>query len=336
MSAGARTGDGAGRTTTLADVAAAAGVAVSTVSRALSDPGRVNAVTRERIQQVADQLGYVRPGAAPVRSDQTQAIGVLMPDTSNPFFFDMIRGAQRELKASGRYLLLIDTEGSDHLEELLLTRARIRCDGAVLLAPRLTDARIDAVERSTVPLVTVNRPRRNGPSVVIDSASGFGQAVEHLVSLGHRRLIYVSGPRSSWSNERRWRTITRTAARLGVKVTRTGPHPPVGAAGTGAAEAVVNSGATGVLVFNDMIALSMLQRFAERSLRVPEDLSVVGCDDVFASACSHPALTSISSPAEQAGRVAVSLLLSSAPARQRSPVLPTHLVVRASTGPAPA
>ncbi|WP_197679259.1 LacI family DNA-binding transcriptional regulator [Auraticoccus monumenti] len=329
-------GDAADRAPTLADVAAGAGVAVSTVSRALSHPARVNVTTRHRIERVAEQLGYVRPGSAPSNGGTGLAVAVLLPDTNNPFFVDLLRGVQRELKARGRHLLLIDTENSAALDELALSRVRGICDGAVVLTPRLSEARLDALEHASMPLVTVNRPRRSRPSVVIDAASGFGQAVEHLVSMGHRRLVYVSGPRTNWSTERRWRTVARSAERLGVEVSRTGPHPPVRAAGTGAAEAVINSGATGVLVFNDMIAISMLQRFAERSIRIPDDLSVVGCDDVFAAACCHPALTTISSPAEQAGRVAVSLLLGGDVDESRSVLLPTHLVVRGSTGPAPA
>lgn len=329
-------GDAAERAPTLADVAAGAGVAVSTVSRALSHPGRVNAITRQRIERVAEELGYVRPGSVTASPSTAHAIAVLVPDTTNPFFVDLVRGAQRELKARGKHLLLIDTEVSSRLEELVLARDRGVCDGAVVLAPRVSEARLDALERTSVPLVTVNRPRRNGPTVVIDSASGFSQAVEHLVSLGHRRLVFVSGARGTWSTERRWRAVARTAERLGVEVTRSGPYPSVRAAGTGIAEAVVNSGATGVLVFNDMVAISMLQRFAERSVRVPDDISVVGCDDIFAAACCHPSLTTISSPAEQAGRVAVSLLLGGAADRRRSVLLPTHLVVRGSTGPAPS
>ncbi|RCK68930.1 LacI family transcriptional regulator [Desertihabitans brevis] len=327
-------GGAAGRTT-LADVAARAGVAVSTVSRALSDPGRVNVHTRHRIEVAAEELGYrsSRPARPPAGEGvRTGVVAVLVPNISDPFTVDLIRGTHHELRAAGRHQLLIDTEGSDALEEVLLTRAKDLCDGAVLGIPRLPDARIDALERATVPLVTINRPRRQGGSVVLDTAAGMAEAVEHLVSLGHRRIVYVSGPRTSWSSERRWRSISRTAARLGAKATRTGPHPPSHAAGTGAAEAVVNLGATAVIAFNDMIAISMLQRFAERSVRVPEDVSLVGCDDTFIGACTSPALTTIASPTERAARTAVSLLLTGGTER-RSVVLPTHLVVRGSTGP---
>ncbi|MBA8794811.1 LacI family transcriptional regulator [Friedmanniella endophytica] len=332
---------GGSRPTTLADVAARAGVAVSTVSRALSNPTRVNVRTRERVEQAARELDYTaNPSARALSSGRTGAVAVLVSDVTNPFYFDIIRGSQQQLKNAGVTQLLVDTEESAEVEASLLATLQRSCDGAILTSTRLSDSRLDQLAAS-MNLVTINRPRRGIGSVVLDTAQGMEQAVEHLVSLGHRRIVYVSGPKGSWSNERRWRAVHRAARRLGADVVRTRDFPPRSDSGTGAADAVLNTRATACIAYNDVVAIGMLARLAERGVAVPEDLSVVGCDDIFGADFCHPPLTTVTAPVEHAGRVATSILLSGSasggPATAgRTPgssaVLPTHLTVRRSTG----
>ena len=325
---------------TINDVALAAGVAASTVSRALSMPGRVNAVTRERIERVAEELNYVPNSQARARiSGRTGALAVLVSDITNPFYFGIIRGTQQQLKAAGYTQLLVDTEESGELEASMLAKLRPSCDGAILAASRLSDAQLAALAND-MPIVAINRAARGVPSVVIDSAAGIDQALEHLVSLGHVRVLYVSGPRGSWSNEKRWRAMRSTAERLGVEVSRTVAFAPKTTSGAAAADALLNSGATACIAFNDLLAIGMLTRFRERKVRVPDDVSVVGCDNIFGADFCNPPLTTLTAPIEQAGRVAVSMLLSSLTpvgpkSLRRSVLLPTHLTVRDSTGPAP-
>jgi LacI family transcriptional regulator len=325
---------------TLADVAAASGVAISTVSRALTRPERVNAMTRERIQAAARKLGYAaNTTARALTSGQTRSVAVLVSDVTNPFYFGIIRGTQQELKSAGYTQLLIDTEESDELEDAMLSRLRASYDGVIVAASRLTDRRLGEVARR-IPLVAINRQTRGVPSVFIDTPGGVAQAVEHLVSHGHRRIAYAAGPPTSWPNERRWRAFRDVAERFGLEIARVGPFSPRQSQGAAAADAVINTGATACLAFNDLLAIGMLARFAERGVRVPEDLSVVGCDDIFGADFCHPPLTTITAPIPQAGRVAVSILLAQleageGPAR-RTATLPTHLTIRASSGPAPA
>jgi len=330
----------ASKPATINDVALAAGVAASTVSRALSMPGRGHAVTRERIERVAEELNYVpNSRARALTSGRTGVVAVLVSDITNPFYFDIIRGTQQQLKAAGYTLLLVDTEESGELEASMLAKLRPSCDGAILTASRLSDAQLAALSND-MPIVAINRATQGVPSVVIDSAGGIDQALEHLVSLGHVRVLYVSGPRSSWSNEKRWRAMRSTAERLGVEVSRTGAFASKTTSGAAAADALLNSGATACIAFNDLLAIGMLARFRERKVRVPDDVSVVGFDNIFGADFCNPPLTTLSAPIEQAGRVAVSMLLSSfTPVGRKSPrrsvLLPTHLTVRDSTGPVP-
>jgi LacI family transcriptional regulator len=326
------------RPVTINDVAARAGVAPSTVSRALSEPGRGNPATRERIRAIARELNYVpNSQAQALTSGRTGTIAVLVSDVTNPFYFGIIRGTQQVSKVAGYAEVLIDTEESPDLEADMLRKMRRSLDGAILAASRLSERALIRLA-GEIPLVTINRNVRGVPSVVIDSPDGIGQAVEHLVSLGHRDIVYVSGPVTSWSNQARWQAMRRAAGKHGLDVRKVGPFPPGRDSGTAAADAVLNTGATACVVFNDLLAIGLLTRLAERGVTVPAQLSVVGCDDIFGADFCHPPLTTLNGPAEQAGRAAVSLLLGRlgdhrAPAARRAVLLPTHLTVRESTGP---
>ncbi|MCZ2402451.1 LacI family DNA-binding transcriptional regulator [Paenarthrobacter sp. Z7-10] len=339
-----------GARATIHDVAARAGVATSTVSRALSDPGRISARTRNLVLQAAEALDYVpNSGRRPGVAARTRAVALLVPDITNPFYFDIIHGAQEQLKAAGYTQLLVDTEESADVEMVALERAMTTADGVILAASRLPETVLaGAVHR--IPLVTINRNDSVVPTVLIDTTMGVQQAVEHLVSLGHRRIAFVSGPAKSWTNQWRWQAFEAAASRHGVEALRIGPYAPKPTSGAAAADAVLISAATACIAFNDLLAIGMLQRFNARGVRVPGDFSIVGCDDIFGADFCNPPLTTITAPIEQAGRVATSMLLAALrtgqpamhqpggkhPGVHQVTRLPTHLTIRDSTGPAPS
>ncbi len=324
---------------TITDVARECGVAASTVSRALSHPGRVNRQTAERIRQIAAQMGYrPNPIARALPSGRTLTLALLVPDVTNPFFSEMIRGAERQAAAAGYTLLLADTDESAEVEAVHLDRLARMVDGLVIGTPRLPDDTILGFA-GRYPLVLVNRVVPGVPHVVIDTPGGMSQACEHFASLGHRDIAYLAGPRASWADRSRWRALQSASRRLGLTMTRLGPFAPTVAGGVAAAEAVVVSGASAVVAFNDLLAIGTIRRLMARNIKVPDDVSVLGCDDIFGAEFCHPALTTLAAPIQDAGRAAVDLLLgtlagSSQASRQRA-VFPTHLVVRESTGPPP-
>ncbi|RLP73683.1 LacI family transcriptional regulator [Mycetocola tolaasinivorans] len=327
------------RPATIHDVARESGFAASTVSRALSNPGRVNVQTREKILAIARALNYTpNSQARALTSGQTRSIAVLVSDITNPFYFGLIRGTQQQLKAANYLQMLVDTAESSDSEAATIDSLRRSADGAILTASRLSDQQLVSLSER-MPLVAINRHVPGIPAVIIDTPFGIDQALDHLASLGHRRITYVSGPDMSWSNERRWQRLEKTAQKLGVQPVRTREYAPSLASGAAAAEAMINSESTACVVFNDLIAIGMLERFRERGVRVPEDISVVGCDDIFGASFCNPPLTTLTAPIERAGRMAVSMLLSRLEAGPDSPppppmLLPTHLTVRKSTGPA--
>jgi LacI family repressor for deo operon, udp, cdd, tsx, nupC, and nupG len=336
--------EGDARAVTIHEVAARAGVAASTVSRALNNPGRVSTATRERIQRIAEELNYVPSNQArALSSGRTRTVAMIVPDITNPFYFGLIRGAQQQLTAAGYTQVLLDTEESPEQEAQALTQLRKTCDGVVLTAPRMTDEQIVAAARLQ-PLVTINRNAAGVPSVLIDTPAAIGQAVDHLTSLGHRRICYVSGPPNSFTNQWRWRALNESIRERrqngGPEVTavRVGHFAPSTSSGAAAADAALNSGATACIVYNDLLAIGMLHRFAGRKVSVPGDISVVGCDDIFGSDFCNPPLTTMAAPIERAGRTAITMLLGQLnPAGhgngQVRALLPTHLTIRESTGP---
>lgn len=320
---------------TMRDVAQRAGVAVSTVSRVMSTPDRISPATRQLVLTAARELGYrgvSRPATA------RGSVALVVPDITNPFYFDVIRGSQERLRDSGYTQILVDTEESPHAELAALESLTGSCVGAILAATRLSDDQVrDLAER--LPLVTVNRRIDDIPAVLVDTPTAYGQAVDHLVSFGHRRICYVAGPEGSSSSRQRWAAAEAAGRRLGVDVTRIGPFTPKPDSGAAAADALLASGATAGLAFNDILAIGMLQRFAARGVRVPEDVSVVGCDDIFGADFCSPPLTTITAPTRRTGSEATAMLLALAggaePRLGRLVELPVHLTVRASTGPAP-
>jgi len=322
------------RDVTMRDVAARAKVAVSTVSRVVSNPERIAAPTRERVLRAMRELGYAPPLS---RSTTSGSVAMLVADITNPFFFDLIRGSQEQLKAAGFSQLLIDTEESPVVEASSLEAVADSAAGVILTATRLDDAPIRAAAER-IPVVCINRAVSGVTTVMMSTRTAMEDAVEHLATLGHRRICYVHGPPVSWSDAERWASCADAGARLGLEVIEVGPHEPSVPGGKAAADDVLDSGVTAVLAFNDLVAIGILQRLSQRGVRVPEDLSVVGCDDTFGADFCNPPLTTLTVPLLEAGRLATTLLLDKLGAADlaagREASLSAHLTVRSSTGPA--
>jgi len=163
------------------------------------------------------------------------------------------------------------------------------------------------------------------------------EAVAHLAELGHKSLVYVAGPSSSWSNAQRRMAVRKSATALGLEVQTIAAAVPSFQAGRNAVPAIRASGATAVVAFDDLMAQGILAGMSEAGVRVPEEFSVVGCDDVLGAA-TYPPLTTVSNRSVEAGKAAFSLLmdvLDSSAIRDVRYMLETHVVVRGTTGPAP-
>lgn len=320
---------------TIYDVARAAGVAPSTVSRAFSRPGRVNAETAERIRVVAEELGYrANPLARALSTHRTQMVALVVSDITNPFYFEIIRGAEHAASAAGYTMVLSDTQESDRLERLALERAMPTVEGFVLASSRLSDTAIRMIAKQK-PMVVLNRPVGGVPSVVPDIARGTRRAMEHLGELGHDTIAYVAGPEASWADSMRWRSALEASHELELRVRRLGPHLPTVAAGVEAARELAKAPTTAVLAYNDQLAMGLIRGLTSMGARVPRDVSVVGFDNILAADLVTPGLTTVGAPLRSMGGTAVQNLLAyigGASHGSNTPVvLPTRLVVREST-----
>jgi LacI family transcriptional regulator len=325
---------------TIREVARDAGVSPSTVSRALSMPEMVNPTTRERVLRAAQRLGYAPNRAARgLITGRTGNLGLIVPDLANPFFPSVVKGVQAKAREADYAVFLADTDEDPSVEAGLVRILAKQVDGLILCSPRAPEEDIRALSAGTT-LVMVNRRIRNVPSVVFDNADGVRQAVAHLQALGHQRVAWVGGPRTSWSTRDRIRGLRAATAAAGMELHVAGHFPPQFEGGVAAADLVIASAATSVVAYNDVMALGLLSRLRDRGVDVPGDISVIGIDDIHMSGMSSPALTTISLAKEQLGRAAVDLLLAllqhAEGVRNVRRELPTQLLVRASTGVARA
>ncbi|GAB2844616.1 LacI family DNA-binding transcriptional regulator [Actinocorallia aurea] len=320
---------------TIYDVAEAAGVAASTVSRAFARPGRVNAVTAERIRKVAAELGYrVNPLASALPTGRTSMLALVVSDVTNPFYAEIIRGAEAAAAEAGLVMLLIDAQESDRLERDSLERALPIVEGAVLAGTRMSDSAIRMAAKQR-PMVVLNREVADVPSIVLDNALGMRLAVRHLEVLDHRAVTYVAGPEASWVDGMRWRRLREAAGDAGLRVQRVGPFPPTVAGGREACEALLGDLPTAVVAYNDQVAIGLMLALQAAGHRVPEEVSVIGCDNIFPAQLVTPGLTTVAAPLSTQGRSAVNALLAarSGVSLRTTPTvpLPVKLLVRGST-----
>ncbi|MBG0563971.1 LacI family DNA-binding transcriptional regulator [Actinoplanes aureus] len=322
---------------TIKDVARLAGVSQSSVCRALADPDQVRPETRERVETAARNLGYVPNRAArSLITGRTGNIGVVLPDLANPFFPSVVKSIQTQARRFDYAVFLSDTDEDPAVEVPLIRALAKQVDGFLLCSPRAADDEIKAFAGQT-PIVVLNRRITAFPSVTADSADGMRQAVAHLHALGHRRVAYVAGPRTSWSNRDRLRGLRSATTSYQMELIEIGNVAPTVQGGTAAADLVIASPATAVLAYNDLVALGLLNRLQARGIDVPGRISVVGFDDILLAGLVSPGLTTVAIAKEHIGRVGVELLLElmadgERPTASRR-VLPTQLIVRGSTGP---
>jgi LacI family transcriptional regulator, galactose operon repressor len=317
---------GGGRRPTIRDVAARAGVHPATASRAL-DParrGRITAATARRVTAAADALGYSPdPTARSLRTRRSGFVGVVVPDLTNPVLPPIVRGVEETLWRAGLGCLLADTDNdaereAAHVEEL---RAR-RCEGLIVATATRTSATVAGLARADVPTVLVTRETddRSLPLVAGDDAAGVRAAVGHLLELGHRRIATVAGPTDLST------TVRRVAAFRGAMAELADVEAPI----------VAHAGAFTIPAGNDMIALGCYEALAEAGLRCPEDVSVVGHNDMPLVANVQPPLTTVAIPQHEIGVEAARALLAllrGEPSGVGRRLLPTRLVIRRSTCP---
>lgn len=267
------------RRVTITDVGTAAGVSTSTVSRVLNGTARVDPELVRRVENAVAELGYrLNAAAQGLARGEAGAIGVLVPDLANPYFPDVLKSVSAVARSHGRRVMESD---EDAVSEPELAADLMRCcDGVLLCSPRMDRTALVDLALRGHPMVLVNRvvPGLSIPSVSVDFYGGMTLVCGHLTQLGHRRVAYLSGPEASWANAERIRAFEAAAA-FGVDVTII-PCGHTARHGYDAVGTVRDSGVTAVVAYNDLVALGAVAALEESGLRVPEDMSVIGCDDI--------------------------------------------------------
>lgn len=300
----------------------------------------VDATIAERVRAAAAELNYQpNPVGRSLALGKTDTIGIVVPDLSNPTFQAILRGLSMAAAQDGYRVLIADSSEVSSEEAILAGEARRRCDGLVLCAPRMSDAELEELAPSLHPMVLINRSIESAqaPSLLVDYGQGIQELADHLVSLGHTRLAFLAGPASSASNGLRLNSLAKfTAAHpdIELQILEGGSSFE---AGHEAADKVIASGATAVLAFNDLVAMGLLSGLHEKGVRVPEDISVTGFDDIPFARYTTPPLTTAAVPITELGQQAwhsMRALIQQAEAPPAPSMFQPQLEVRGSTGPA--
>lgn len=328
-----------GTAATIYDIAKAAGVNASTVSRALSNPGRVSVKTQKKIEDAAAELNYqVNPFARALPTGRTNTVGLIVSDITNPMYFDVIRGAEGAASERNYTLLLAESAESAKTELLAAKRIIPTVDGIILASPRLSDDQIQELA-ARKPVVVINRTVQDVPCVVAEIQTGVTDAVRHLAALGHKSLAYVAGPDRSWMSSHRWESIRGRCEWSRLTVDKISSGIPTVEGGRQAAGAVRASGATAVICYNDLMAIGLMRELQLAGVQIPGQISILGFDNIFGSDFTTPPLSTIKSPLRDTGAAALGLILANlggAPGPEVRGELSTELVIRGSSGPAAA
>ena len=331
------------RPVTIVDIAEAAGVSPSTVSRVLHDDPRITEPTAERVRRAVAELGYrANLGAQELVQGRSMAIGVLVHHFASPYFGEILAGIENALEGSGHHLLVASSSATLTREQPALDLlVRRRVDGVILVHSSIPDAELlrTAVD---VPIFCIGRVSPADPacSLVIDNRTAARRLVEHLIALGHRRIAHITGEPHSVDARARLHGYEDALRAAGI-----GPDARLIAEGTfvvdagyRGVEALFAAGVefTGLFVANDSMAPSALLALARHGLEVPRDVSVVGFDDDPQSSWLRPPLTTMRQRlSEIGGAAAISLLRVLDGDAPDAPAIVPQLVVRESTAAAP-
>lgn len=323
---------------TIRDVAAKAGVSVATVSRVFNRKGPIREDTIRRVRDVAEELQYVpHAGARSLSTRSTRTIGVVLPDLHGEFFSEVIRGIDVAARQNGYHLLLSGSHSDREEMRAVVHAVRGLVDGLIVMSPDLEPSALLADLPTGIDVVMLNSRVDGRPSITIDNSGGAREVVRHLRSLGHERVAFIAGPPHNADAEQRRRGFRAETRASGIASNEL-PGDFTETSGHAAGQAILaqDPRPTAVFAANDSMALGALSAFREAGLRVPEDIAIVGFDDIPIARFLTPPLTTVRVEIAELGRRAVSHVVNALEnggngAKKRD-VIRTTLVVRESCG----
>jgi len=324
---------------TIRDVAAAAGVSTATVSKFVNGTQRFSSAVEARLSSTIEELGYrSNPMAQSMITGRTKAIGLSVLDIANPHYASVVKGANRVAQAHGYTVLLVDTEETPERERQLLEALSRRVDGMIVYS-RTPEEELDWLLALDRPSVFFGRPDHIGlPSVASDDQLGAFMVTRHLVAQGHKRVGYL-GYANSRRNPERMAGVREALAAQDLELSVFEAEAPVSGAGEKLCSSIMlgRQPLDALVCFNDLLALGFMKAAQTLGFRVPEDISVVGFDNIQFGSFASPALTSVDLNSEQMGAAAMQKLLASIEGQEVESltVVNAQLVLRASTATRP-
>jgi LacI family transcriptional regulator len=329
---------------TLQDVAKAAGVAPITVSRVLNNSGYASEETRARVEASIAALGYVpNTLARGLRSKRTQTLALVMTDITNPFFTLIARGVEDTASNSGYTVIFCNTDESEAEEEKYVNILVQKQVDGVLLVPACSNSKsIKFLHSNDIPVVLIDRriPDVQTDLVRCDSEQGAYNLVKYLIELGHRRIVTITGPREVSTSQDRASGYQRAMAEAdleGFIQIYYGPFTQSSGYELTSQSLALDPRPTAIFGANNFISIGVFKALRKAGIRVPEDISVVGFDDLPASMIVDPVLTVASQPAYEMGGKATELLLKrisdQLPEGTQEIILPTEMITRQSSAP---
>jgi LacI family transcriptional regulator len=318
---------------TIRDVAAGAGVSVATVSRVFNQKGPIREETARRVMEVAGALQYVpHAGARSLSTRSTRTIGVVLPDLHGEFFSEVIRGIDSAARDSGYHLLLSGSHADRDEMRAVVQAVRGLVDGLIIMSPDLDPNALCDELPAGIPAVLLNAKADGRPSITIDNAGGARDVVRHLAALGHERIAFITGPARNNDAEQRRRGFRAGVKTRGVEAIEiAGDFTEESGYEAARQIAALEPRPTAVFAANDSMAIGALSGFRDAGLRVPDEMALVGFDDVPIARFLDPPLTTVKVPIAELGRRGL-LLLIGEPSAHSPARLETSLVVRRSCG----
>lgn len=330
---------------TLNDVAREAGVSLITASRALRGVGRVAEETRQRVLKVAARLAYTPDILAQrMRGSSSNIIGVIINGFGSAFIQEVLTLINIEADRAGYDLIIFNSGRFDDPRRTSTTEMlRKLCAGLLVLLPNVEDQLLDKLERAQAPCVLINFDARQIDLPVIGGSNRVPvrQAVEHLLALGHTRIAFIRGAAHSGQSEERRKGYQEAMAQAGIELhpdwIRQGDFTEVGGFTQTQALLALPQPPTAIVAANDAMAFGAYDAIAAAGLKIPEDISIIGFDDVARSSYMHPRLTTVRQPLEDIAVRAVEELIKAIRLGRSAGgfrlELPARLILRGSTGP---
>lgn len=325
---------------TITDVAREAGVSKTTVSRVLNQSSHaVHPATRQRVLEAMARLGF-HPNALArsLYSKSTRTVGLIIPDISNLYYAGIARGVEDVASNEGYTVLLCDTDRRPEKEQVYLnTLIEKRVEGIILAGGGSTQARtLDDVVQAGISVVVVGKHPLDFPAVRVDNTAGAREATTHLIAQGHQRIAFITGPAHSITSKERCQGYLQALeqANLSNPLILPGDFRPESGYQAGKMLLAIKPRPTAVFACNDMMAIGVIKAVNEAGLSIPQDIALVGFDDIPIASYLRPSLTTVAIPMYQIGKVAMDVLCQALRGQTPPPItwLELKLIVRESSG----